>query len=59
MKACERGTFFQLKVYERSTISVKMVYRGTKGLCLVEEPSRTLSSTSTVAVFWAGRGMLS
>ena len=31
MKACERGTFFLLKVYERGTFSVKMVYTRVRG----------------------------
>ena len=27
VKACEKGTFFQLKEYERDSFSVKMVYK--------------------------------
>jgi len=34
MKACEEDTFFQLKVYERGTYSVKMVHKSRKGLDL-------------------------
>ena len=42
MKECERGTFFSFKGLRTEYHSVKMVYRGIKGLCLVEEPSCTL-----------------
>ena len=31
MKACERGAFFQLKLYERDTFPVKMVYKTVRG----------------------------
>jgi len=31
MKAYEKGTFFQLQVYERVTFSVKMVYKSVRG----------------------------
>lgn len=37
MKVCERGNFFQFKVDERSTFSVKMLYKG-KELDLGAEP---------------------
>ena len=30
MKACERGTFFQLKVHEKGTFSIKLVYPGER-----------------------------
>lgn len=38
MKVCETSTFFQLKVYERGTFSVKMVYKRGMGLDLRVKP---------------------
>jgi len=38
MNACERGNFVEIKVYERSTFSVKMVYKRVRGWNRAEPP---------------------
>ena len=50
MKACERDSFFQLKVYERGIFSIKMVQNG-KGLGLGAEPIRGRFNLSDRASF--------
>ena len=34
IKVCEMGNFFQLKVYERGTFPLKMVYKRLRGYTL-------------------------